>query len=303
MFSPEERQRYARHLDLPGFGGRAQERLRRGRVFVAGCGGLGSPALAYLAAAGVGTIGFCDGDIVSLSNLQRQILHATTDIGRPKVDSAVARLRALNPHVDLAPLAEPLTEANAAVLDPYDFVVDATDSFSSKALLAALCARRSKPCVFAALDAFSAQLLTVIPGSTPCLRCLFPELPADAPARVACRENTAPEPPNEFREARRRREDAVNPASSDGNAASRNSDKAVGMDFPDKPLGPLSPIPGVIGSLQALEAIKYLSGIGTLHTGALLLFDALTTAFSSIALARNPACPLCGNPETKGTTP
>ena len=250
MFSPEERQRYARHLDLPGFGGRAQERLRRGRVFVAGCGGLGSPALAYLAAAGVGTIGFCDGDIVSLSNLQRQILHSTTDIGRPKVDSAVARLRALNPHVDLAPLAEPLTEANAAVLDPYDFVVDATDSFSSKALLASLCARRSKPCVFAALDAFSAQLLTVIPGSTPCLRCLFPELPADAPA-----------------------------------------------------LGPLSPIPGVIGSLQALEAIKYLSGIGTLHTGALLLFDALTTAFSSIALARNPACPLCGNPETKGTTP
>ena len=98
-FSPEERKRYCRHLELPGFGGRAQERLRAGRVMVVGCGGLGSPALYYLAAAGIGRIGLVDSDMVELSNLQRQILHATPDIGRPKVDSAVARLRALNPHV------------------------------------------------------------------------------------------------------------------------------------------------------------------------------------------------------------
>ena len=103
LFSPEERQRYARQLDLPGFGTAAQERLRKGRVFVVGCGGLGSPALFYLAAAGVGTIGFADGDIVDLSNLQRQILHATSDIGRPKTESAESRLRALNPHITLCP--------------------------------------------------------------------------------------------------------------------------------------------------------------------------------------------------------
>ena len=141
LFSPEERQRYARQLDLPGFGTAAQERLRKGRVFVVGCGGLGSPALAYLAAAGVGTIGFADGDIVDLSNLQRQILHATSDIGRPKTESAEAHLRALNPHVTLRPHPARLAADTARdILSPYDFVIDATDSFASKALVADVCA-------------------------------------------------------------------------------------------------------------------------------------------------------------------
>ena len=132
-FSSEERKRYARHLDLPGFGGHAQERLRAGRVLVVGCGGLGSPALYYLAAAGVGLLGLMDSDTVEISNLQRQILHATPDIGRPKVDSAVGRLRALNPHVRLAPHVERLAADNARdVFAPYDLILDATDNFASK---------------------------------------------------------------------------------------------------------------------------------------------------------------------------
>ena len=156
LFSPEERQRYARQLDLPGFGTAAQERLRKGRVFVVGCGGLGSPALAYLAAAGVGTIGFADGDIVDLSNLQRQILHSTSDIGRPKTESAEAHLRALNPHITLQPHHARLTADTARdILSPYDFVIDATDSFASKALVADICAILGKPYVIGAIDAFS----------------------------------------------------------------------------------------------------------------------------------------------------
>lgn len=245
LFSPEERQRYARQLDLPGFGAAAQERLRKGRVFVVGCGGLGSPALAYLAAAGVGTIGFADGDIVDLSNLQRQILHATSDIGRPKTESAEARLRALNPHVTLQPYRGRLApDAARTVLSPYDFVIDATDSFETKGWIADTCALLGKPYVIGAIDAFSGQMLTVLPGRTACLRCVFPKSPPPRPA-----------------------------------------DRA--------PAGPLGGIPGVIGALQAVEAIKHLTGIGTLHTDALLFYDGLSAAFRSIRAARRPGCPCC----------
>lgn len=177
-FSPEERNRYARHLDLPGFGGHAQEKLRAGRVLVVGCGGLGSPALYYLAAAGVGLLGLMDSDVVEISNLQRQILHATPDIGRLKVDSAVGRLRALNPHVRLAPHSEHLTAANARDLfAPYDIILDATDNFASKYLISDTCVGLKKPFVHAGISAFSGQLLTVLPGKSACLRCIFPEPP------------------------------------------------------------------------------------------------------------------------------
>ena len=177
-FSPEERQRYARHLDLPGFGARAQERLRAGRVMVVGCGGLGSPALYYLAAAGVGLLGLVDSDQVDVSNLQRQILHATPDIGRPKVDSAVGRLRALNPHVRLAPHAEHLTTDNARELfAPYDVVLDCTDNFAAKYLINDACVALKKTFVHAGISAFCGQLMTVVPGKSACLRCLFPAPP------------------------------------------------------------------------------------------------------------------------------
>ncbi len=177
-FSSEERKRYARHLDLPGFGGHAQERLRAGRVLVVGCGGLGSPALYYLAAAGVGLLGLMDSDAVEISNLQRQILHATPDIGRPKVDSAVGRLRALNPHVRLAPHVERLTADNARdVFAPYDLILDATDNFASKYLINDVCAAMKKPFVHAGISGFCGQILTVLPGKSACLRCVFPEPP------------------------------------------------------------------------------------------------------------------------------
>ncbi len=177
-FSPEERQRYARHLDLPGFGARAQERLRAGRVMVVGCGGLGSPALYYLAAAGVGLLGLVDSDQVDVSNLQRQILHATPDIGRPKVDSAVGRLRALNPHVRLAPHAEHLTADNARELfAPYDVVLDCTDNFAAKYLINDACVALKKTFVHAGISAFCGQLMTVVPDKSACLRCLFPAPP------------------------------------------------------------------------------------------------------------------------------
>ena len=177
-FSPEERQRYARHLDLPGFGGRAQEKLRAGRVLVVGCGGLGSPALYYLAAAGVGRLGLVDSDKVEISNLQRQILHATPDIGRSKIDSAVGRLRALNPHVRLEPHAVHLAADNARDLfAPYDIVLDCTDNFAAKYLINDTCAALKKPFVHAGISAFCGQLLTVLPGQSACLRCLFPAPP------------------------------------------------------------------------------------------------------------------------------
>lgn len=177
-FSSEERKRYARHLDLPGFGAHAQERLRAGRAMVVGCGGLGSPALYYLAAAGVGLLGLVDSDKVDISNLQRQILHATPDIGRPKVDSAVARLRALNPHVRLSPHEEHLSADNARELfAPYDVVLDCTDNFAAKYLINDVCVALKKPFIHASISGFCGQLLTVLPGKSACLRCLFPAPP------------------------------------------------------------------------------------------------------------------------------
>ncbi len=180
MFTADERNRYARQLGLPGFGPAAQERLREGRVLVVGCGGLGSPALAYLAAAGVGRIGFADPDLVDISNLHRQILHATTDIGRLKTVSAEARLRALNPHIHLEQHPLRLSPDNAhSVLSPYDFVIDATDSYAAKFLINDVCCAMRKPFVHAGLSAFGGQLLTVLPGRSPCLRCLFHDTPPE----------------------------------------------------------------------------------------------------------------------------
>ena len=177
-FSSEERKRYARHLDLPGFGAHSQERLRAGRVMVVGCGGLGSPALYYLAAAGVGLLGLVDSDQVDISNLQRQILHATPDIGRPKVDSAVGRLRALNPHVRLAPHLDRLSADNARDLfAPYDVILDCTDNFAAKYLINDVCVAMKKPFIHAGISGFCGQLIAVVPGQSACLRCLFPAPP------------------------------------------------------------------------------------------------------------------------------
>lgn len=178
-------QRYARHLSLPEIGAAGQGRLLSARVLLIGVGGLGSPAGFYLAAAGVGTLGVMDGDVLEASNLQRQIAHTTADLGRPKVASAQRAFEGLNPDCRVRKISERLTAANAArVLADFDFVVDATDNFDSKFLIADACHAARKPYSHAGIREFFGQTMTVIPGTSACYRCLFdapPEGPAGAP--------------------------------------------------------------------------------------------------------------------------
>ncbi len=176
--TPDERERYARHLLLPEVGEAGQEALKAGRVLVVGAGGLGSPCSLYLAAAGVGTLGIMDADRVELSNLQRQLLHGTGDLGRSKVESASETLSALNPGVKLVMYAERLTGSNAAeMLAGYDFVCDATDNFESKFLIADACHAAGKPYSHAGILKCGGQTMTVVPGESACYRCVFGEPP------------------------------------------------------------------------------------------------------------------------------
>jgi adenylyltransferase/sulfurtransferase len=177
--SEAEIQRYSRQIILRQVGGEGQERLKAARVLVVGAGGLGSPAALYLAAAGVGTVGVCDDDVVDLTNLQRQVIHATADLGRSKVASAAERLRALNPEIRVVEHRARLVAANAAeILSGYDAVLDGSDTFASKFLVNDACAVLGLPYVFSGILGFEGQLLTVVPGRGPCYRCFFREPPA-----------------------------------------------------------------------------------------------------------------------------
>lgn len=170
----EQIERYSRHIILPEVGGQGQAKLLAGKVFIVGAGGLGSPAALYLAAAGVGTIGLIDADAIDLSNLQRQIIHATPDLGRPKVESATDKMRAINPDVNVHTYRERLTAANAReLMKDYDFVIDGTDNFASKFLVADACHFARKPYSHAGILRFDGQTMTVIPGATTCYRCVF----------------------------------------------------------------------------------------------------------------------------------
>lgn len=176
--------RYSRQIILKEVGGAGQERLKASRVLVVGAGGLGSPAALYLAAAGVGTLGVCDDDRVDLTNLQRQVIHATVDLGRPKAASAAERLRALNPEIRVVEHPERFRAANApGILTGYDAVVDGSDTFTSKFLVNDACAAAGRPHVFAGILGFEGQLLTVIPAAGPCYRCFFrvPPPPGSVP--------------------------------------------------------------------------------------------------------------------------
>lgn len=174
-------QRYARHLILDEVGDDGQLRLMRSRVLVVGAGGLGSPVLLYLAAAGIGTIGIIDDDRVDLTNLQRQIVHATPDVGDLKVDSARARLLAINPEIRVETHAARLAPENAAsLIGDYDLVADGSDNFATRYLLTDCCCHLQKPLVAAALSPFEGQLSTFRPylgQGHPCYRCLFREPP------------------------------------------------------------------------------------------------------------------------------
>ncbi|NTW52706.1 MAG: HesA/MoeB/ThiF family protein [Chlorobiaceae bacterium] len=177
-----QRQRYARHLLLPEIGEQGQEKLLRSKVLVIGAGGLGSPVAFYLAAAGVGTIGIMDGDRVELSNLQRQILHTTSSLSTCKTDSARERINALDPSIDIVTHPVRFTAENAQeILAGYDFIVDATDNFDSKFLIAQSCHRAGKPYSHAGIRNFHGQTMTVVPGLTACYRCIFHEDGAPKP--------------------------------------------------------------------------------------------------------------------------
>jgi molybdopterin/thiamine biosynthesis adenylyltransferase len=177
-FSEEEIERYSRHIILKEVGGKGQQRLREGKVLIIGAGGLGSPAALYLAAAGVGVIGIADADAVELSNLQRQIIHNTADLGRPKVLSARDKMAAINPGVQVVTHQTWVCAENiAGIIAGYDFVIDGTDGFAAKYLINDACVMAGIPFSHAGILHFIGQAMTVLPGKSPCYRCAFPEPP------------------------------------------------------------------------------------------------------------------------------
>jgi adenylyltransferase/sulfurtransferase len=258
MLDADEIERYARHLVLREVGGPGQAALKRARVLVIGAGGLGAPVLLYLAAAGVGTLGVIDDDTVSLSNLQRQVIHATGDVGRPKVESAIAALGRLNPHVGVEPHAVRLAAANALdVVSRYDLVADGSDNFATRYLVADACYFAKKPLVTAAVGVFDATLTTIRAHEkgrdgtpNPTYRCLFPEPPP--PGTVpACAQ-----------------------------------------------AGILGALTGVVGSMMALEVIREIVGFGDGLVGRLLMIDARAMRFETLTYGFDADNPLSGTNPT-----
>jgi adenylyltransferase/sulfurtransferase len=254
MLSPEELERYARHIVLREVGGPGQAALQRARVLVIGAGGLGAPVLLYLAAAGVGTLGVVDDDTVSLSNLQRQVIHGTPDLGRPKVESAAEAIRRLNPNVAIEAHPERLTAKNALdLISRYDIVADGSDNFATRYLVSDACFFAQKPLVTAAVGPFDGTLTTLRPHQrnakgepNPTYRCLFPE----------------PPPPGTV------------PTCSE--------------------VGILGALPGVLGSLMAFEVIREIVGFGEGLVGRLLMFDARSMRFETLGYKWDPTNPLSG---------
>ncbi len=177
-FLPDQFDRYQRHLNLPEFGPEGQQKLLSGRVLMIGAGGLGSPIALYLAAAGVGHLGIVDFDVVDVSNLQRQVLYTTADVGRPKHEVARERILALNPDVSVTVHPERFHSENALeILEPYDVVIDGTDNFPTRYLTNDACVLLGKPCVYGAILRFEGQASVFDARRGPCYRCLFPEPP------------------------------------------------------------------------------------------------------------------------------
>jgi molybdopterin/thiamine biosynthesis adenylyltransferase len=173
-FTNEQLERYSRHIILKEIGVKGQKRLLNARVLIIGAGGLGAPAALYLAAAGVGTIGIADADVVDLTNLQRQVIHTTEDIGKKKVDSAAETMRRINPDITVNTYYEYVSSANILkLIEDYDFILDGTDNFPAKFLINDACVMVKKPFSHAGIIRFKGQLTTVIPGVSPCYRCIF----------------------------------------------------------------------------------------------------------------------------------
>ena len=181
--SENEKQRFARHLILDEIGEPGQIKLKESKVLVVGTGGLGSPVLYYLTAAGVGTIGVVDNDTVDLSNLQRQILHNTGDLRRLKTDSASEKLKKLSPETHILSIAERVTEDNVSrIISGYDAIVDATDNFSTRFILNEACLKAGVPFVHGGVRGFGGQAMTILPGQGPCLKCIFRTPPKESQA-------------------------------------------------------------------------------------------------------------------------
>ena len=178
MLTEDQIQRYSRHIILKEVGGKGQQKLLNGKVLIIGAGGLGAPIALYLAAAGVGTIGIADADVVDLSNLQRQVIHFTPDVGKPKVESAAEKMRAINPDVTVKTYQEWISAANIAdMIAGYDFIIDGTDNFAAKFLINDACVLGGKPYSHGGILQFDGQTLTIMPGESACYRCVFPTPP------------------------------------------------------------------------------------------------------------------------------
>ncbi|WP_288582715.1 molybdopterin-synthase adenylyltransferase MoeB [uncultured Methylobacterium sp.] len=252
--SPDEIERYARHIVLREVGGPGQVRLKAARVLVIGAGGLGAPLIQYLAAAGIGTIGLVDDDTVSLSNLQRQVIHGTPDLGRPKVESAADAVARLNPNVRVETHALRLNPENAeGLISGYDLVADGSDNFATRYAVSDACYRAGRPLVTAALGQFDGSLTTIRAHETgadgrpnPTYRCLFPS-PPPAGSVPTCAE-----------------------------------------------AGVLGALAGLMGSLMALEVIRAVAGFGEPLVGRLLMVDARSLRFETLSYAWDPGNPLSG---------
>lgn len=247
ILSPEELERYARHIVLTDVGGAGQQKIKAARVLVIGAGGLGSPIIQYLAAAGVGTLGIVDDDVVSLSNLQRQTIHDAENVDVLKVESASAYVARLNPHVTVETQTCRLNEENGdELIRAYDLVVDGCDNFDTRYLVADLCEKHEKILVSAAVSQFDASITTFKPHmknsegvAYPRYRDIFPEKPKDG-LLPTCAE-----------------------------------------------AGILGALTGVIGSMQALEVIKEITGAGESLAGRLVLYDAKAARWSEISYQRS----------------
>ncbi|MCL4767994.1 MAG: molybdopterin-synthase adenylyltransferase MoeB [Hyphomicrobiaceae bacterium] len=258
--TPEEIQRYKRHLVLREVGGQGQQKLKAARVLVVGAGGLGSPVVMYLAAAGVGAIGIIDDDHVSLDNLQRQIVHDTAHVGALKVDSARLTAGRLNPHVTIETHHCRLTADNALdIIGRYDIVADGSDNFATRYLTSDACYLAGRTLVFAAVGPFDGYVTVFKPHQKnaggepwPSYRCIFPEAPP--PGTVA----------------------------------------------PCSEIGVLGSVVGVVGTLQATEVLKEILDIGESLAGRLLIYDALSARFETVNVGWDPDNPLSGrNPSIR----
>lgn len=178
MLNEEQIQRYSRHILLKDVGGKGQLKLLNGKVLIIGAGGLGAPVALYLTAAGIGTIGIADADVVDVTNLQRQVIHFTPDVGKPKVESAAEKIRAINPDVTVKTYQEWVSAANiAGLIAEYDFIIDGTDNFAAKFLINDACVLGGKPYSHGGILQFDGQTMTVRPGESACYRCVFPTPP------------------------------------------------------------------------------------------------------------------------------